>query len=158
MKKEFITFEGFDFNEVETSKIDYVLPGEFAKMIGEEGLDLEEDLFYFGEFVRYITKKKFNNKAVVLKNDELETVYLNYYNYCCRLDRECYRLMYLPENENRGFFDFLGFHPGRLFGKTVDGGNYEIFKFLYESYYINMHYLAVLGLEEKDYINTENGQ
>lgn len=157
MKKEFITFEGLDFNEVENRKIDYVLPGEFAKMIGEEGLNLEEDLFYFGEFVRYITKENFN-KAVVLKCDELEIVYFNYYKYCCRLDRECYRLMYLPENENRGFFEFLGFHPGRLFGKTVDGGNYEIFKFLYERYYIPMHCLALLGIEEKEYINTENDQ
>ena len=155
MKKEFITFEGLDFNEIESRKNGYVLPAEFAKMIGEEGLDLGGDLFYFGEIVRDITKRSFTS-AVALNDRDIKVVYFDYHSYCCRLDRECYRLMSLPENENKNFFDLLGFHPGRLFGKTVDGGGYEIFKFLYVNYYIPMHTLALLGVEEEVYIKIEN--
>lgn len=154
-KKELINFEGLDFNEVQNRKAGYLLPAEFSKMIGEEGLDLEEDLFYFGEIARHITEVNFSN-AVVLKDTDVQIAYPDYYNFCCRLDRECYRLMNEDETENKSFSDFIGFHPGRLFGKTVDGGSYGIFKFLYECYYIDMHDFALLGVEEKEYISLEN--
>ena len=135
MKKEFITFEGLDFNEVEKRKCKYVSPAEFIKVIGEEGLDLGDDIFYFGEFVRHVTTEAYD-RALVINDKEMVAIYACYYIFCQRVDRECYRLMAEDETKSKSFSDFIGFHPGRLFGKTVDAGNLEIFKFLYKHYYL----------------------
>ncbi|HCI5829298.1 TPA: hypothetical protein NPN63_005443 [Klebsiella pneumoniae] len=135
MKNKLITFEGLDFNEVEKRKGKYVSPTEFVKMIGEEGLDIGDDLFYFGEFVRHVTTEAYN-RALVMNEKEMVAIYACYYLFCQKVDRECYRLMDEDGNENKSFADFIGFHPGRLFGKTVDAGNLDIFEFLYKHYYL----------------------
>lgn len=134
MKKEFITFEGLDFNEVEKRRAKYVSPTEFIKEIADAGLDLGDDLFYFGEFVRHVTTVAYGHGLVVSK-EKIESTYYDYYTFCQRIDRECYRLMYEDKTESKSFEDFIGFHPGRLFGKTVDAGNLEIFRFLHKFYY-----------------------
>ena len=137
-RKEFITFNGLDFNEVQKLKKDYVYVGDLENILGDAGFSIREDIAYFGIFNDHLADMFFPNSGV-LSDEEIDTLYLCYRHFCIELDREVYRLMYLDDTETKGFYEFIGFHPGCLFGETVDGGNLETFNYLYKNWYRLYH-------------------
>ncbi|ECV6542683.1 hypothetical protein F3M14_24565 [Salmonella enterica] len=121
-----ISYMGIDFKVVKENKIKSQRLDEKCN----EELNRVKDVFYSSDFVYFCTILDGLEKEL-----DSEISYSTYCAYCCGLDSHLFDLMNAESEEKKdivSFQDYIGFHPGSLFGMTVDNNNIYLYDFLCE--------------------------
>lgn len=120
-----ISFMGVDFRDVKEKR----LKMQNVDQMCIKKLDRIKDVFYSNDFVYF---------CMIMDGleEEFESVsYSTYCAYCCALDAHLFTIMNSDADEIKDivmFQDYIGFHPGSLFGLTVDNNNIYLYDFLCE--------------------------
>ncbi|MDU7331536.1 MAG: hypothetical protein E7L18_08625 [Finegoldia magna] len=124
-----IAFSGVDFQVIKERKMSYPkLSKACKKSLKELNSFSESDFIYFCLILDQLDKSLIN---------KLHVHYPTYYQYCCSLDSHLYLLMSSERKDDiNGFEKYIGFHPGSLFGRTVDSCDMDLYESLRELRYL----------------------